>query len=316
MNNPKQSIVESSKQMTVEVIEGVRYYDAEEVDAEIERGNRAATINFDRWQATLFELGLKGREIERLRAENAELIVNNDAGSMANTQLNRTVERLTRELEESRAANWRLLGTLGAPAPVEIERLRGLLADAIGAEDNTDKENQRLRAALERIARKGNGYTLEPGAPAMHHVAMEMVRIAREALQKNLYSVQPNNLERVADETPAAPVWEIPSGWRGQPPWFRAGDKVKPVTQICGLHPVCTITEITERGFKYTHERISMGPRYGWIEGGETYEPSGYERASVETSETMRLAKEASERVADAVPGNPIADWKLGEDSK
>lgn len=30
--------------------------------------------------------------------------------------------------------------------------------------------------------------------------------------------------------------------------------------------------------------------------------------------ETLRLAKEASERVAGSIPGNPLNDWKLGED--
>ena len=30
------------------------------------------------------------------------------------------IERLTRELEESRAANWRLLGTLGAPDETDV----------------------------------------------------------------------------------------------------------------------------------------------------------------------------------------------------
>jgi hypothetical protein len=73
----------TSKQMTVEVIEGVRYYDAEEVDAEIERGSRAATINFDRWQSTLFELGLKGREIERLQAALSNL--RNEVGGILGT---------------------------------------------------------------------------------------------------------------------------------------------------------------------------------------------------------------------------------------
>jgi hypothetical protein len=31
-------------------------------------------------------------------------------------------------------------------------------------------------------------------------------------------------------------------------------------------------------------------------------------------AETLRLAQEASERVAVSVPGNPINDWKLGEE--
>lgn len=36
----------------------------------------------------------------------------------------------------------------------EIERLKGLLADALCAEDNTGKENDLLRAALKRITRE------------------------------------------------------------------------------------------------------------------------------------------------------------------
>jgi hypothetical protein len=38
-------------------------------------------------------------------------------------------------------------------------------------------------------------------------------------------------------------------------------------------------------------------------EVGETFPP-----------ETLRLAKEASERVAGPIPGNPLNDWKLGEE--
>jgi hypothetical protein len=37
------------------------------------------------------------------------------------------------------------------------------------------------------------------------------------------------------------------------------------------------ITEFTEGGFKYKHPRINLGSRIGWTEGGETFEPDGYE---------------------------------------
>lgn len=72
------------------------------------------------------------------------------------------------------------------------------------------------------------------------------------------------------------PQWDVPSGWRGKDPWFNVGDLVKPI-HIGGCPLDCTIIEITDRGFKYVHERWSFGPRQGWTEGGETFEPSGYE---------------------------------------
>lgn len=77
-------------------------------------------------------------------------------------------------------------------------------------------------------------------------------------------------------------VWDVPSGWRGADPWFKVGDKV--VNPYSPYMPVHMVTEITERGFKYSHARFSLGPRYGWTEGGETFEPSHYRRAPDEPS--------------------------------
>lgn len=101
-----------------------------------------------------------------------------------------------------------------------------------------------------------------------------------------------NDRARPADETPAA--LPVPSGWQGKEPWFKVGDQVVPTTPFCGQRPVCTITEITERGFKYTHESISAGPRYGWCEGGETYEPTGYQSLDDYRSEVIRATQAAS----------------------
>lgn len=90
----------------------------------------------------------------------------------------------------------------------------------------------------------------------------------------------PNGEPTVAVESPSETTteqaWPVPSGWRQQDPWFKVGDIVRPM--IAGGCPFPhTVTEITALGFKYKHERWSLGPRYGWTEGGETYEPTHYE---------------------------------------
>jgi hypothetical protein len=71
----------------------------------------------------------------------------------------------------------------------------------------------------------------------------------------------------------------VPSGWRGQKPWFEIGDHVLPTNALYRFYPVHTVTEITERGFKYTHERMNLFYDK-WSEGGETFEPTHYELAA------------------------------------
>lgn len=92
-------------------------------------------------------------------------------------------------------------------------------------------------------------------------------------------------LNRTADQPAVQQVYPVPSGWRGQAPWFNVGDEVLPKPDMNGYsRPVHIITEITERGFKYKHERFPINP-YSWTEGGETFEPSSYERVAVQQSE-------------------------------
>jgi hypothetical protein len=78
--------------------------------------------------------------------------------------------------------------------------------------------------------------------------------------------------------------WNAPSGWRGLSPWFKVGDRVLPLSALHRWYPIHTVTEITSRGFKYSHDRFSLGARIGWTEGGETFDPSAYEYAAVEPS--------------------------------
>jgi hypothetical protein len=54
------------------------------------------------------------------------------------------------------------------------------------------------------------------------------------------------------------------------------------------------------RGFAEAHKNCRGSDEPGV---GETFPP-----------ETLRLAKEASERAAGRIPGNPLNDWKLGEE--
>ena len=80
--------------------------------------------------------------------------------------------------------------------------------------------------------------------------------------------------------------WDVPSGWRNREPWFKVGDQVVCQYPMWGRTLVCTVTEITPQGFKYTHEKVPTGsPWWGTAEGGETYEPSGYRLNAVTVSE-------------------------------
>jgi hypothetical protein len=82
------------------------------------------------------------------------------------------------------------------------------------------------------------------------------------------------------------PAPTFATGWQGKKPWFKVGDQVRPTTLFCGQRPLCTITEITERGFKYTHAPIVTGSPsfFGEYRGGETYVPSEYELSSEKAS--------------------------------
>lgn len=80
-------------------------------------------------------------------------------------------------------------------------------------------------------------------------------------------------------ETQAEPVFPVPSGWRGATPWFHVGDRVLPFNALHRWYPVHTVTKITDRGFEYTHDEISLRPGQ-WSVGGETYEPSAYRLAA------------------------------------
>lgn len=76
-------------------------------------------------------------------------------------------------------------------------------------------------------------------------------------------------------------VLSTPSGWQGKEPWFQPGDLVVPDYPLWGQRLLCTVTEITDRGFKYKHSPISTGaPFWGTCDGGETFEPSHYRLVS------------------------------------
>lgn len=92
---------------------------------------------------------------------------------------------------------------------------------------------------------------------------------------------------RAIDQLPDEPTRESPQhisehgdGWEGKAPWFKVGDRVLPLSALHKWYPVHTVTEITERGFRYSHERVQLGTRIGWSEGGETYAPSWYQLAA------------------------------------
>jgi hypothetical protein len=129
--------------------------------------------------------------------------------------------------------------------------------------DAVNKRNVEMYAEIERLNRE-----------------IERMQVTIE----NLYA------ETLGPKTalPAAPekTWDVPSGWRGKKPWFKVGDKVLPLSALHRWYPVHTITELTSRGFKYSHARFSLGTRIGWTEGGETFEPSQYELAAAGQGET------------------------------
>lgn len=82
--------------------------------------------------------------------------------------------------------------------------------------------------------------------------------------------------ERRPEETSERSSY-VSTGWEGKAPWFKVGDKVLDNGYLWSARPVCTVTEITERGFKYSHARWNLvGSRIGWTEGGETFSPSMY----------------------------------------
>lgn len=199
----------------------------------------------------------------------------------------------------------RLAGSFGAAAEVysaqEYEALSDQLAETATAHsrallgmhtarddraslrtslDAAIRDGERARAALEWII---EGFTDNAdldawfnslSADQQRQLTTEM--IARAGLIRS--ALQPG---------PALVPHPIPSGWRGQEPWFKVGERVLPLNALNRYYPVHTITEITERGFKYTHERYSLGTRIGWSEGGQTFEPSRYERAADQTTERL-----------------------------
>jgi hypothetical protein len=59
---------------------------------------------------------------------------------------------------------------------------------------------------------------------------------------------------------------------------FKIGDRVRPKQANGGYYVPATVTEITERGFKYVMDHaVCIHPFLGSYDRGECYEPSTYE---------------------------------------
>jgi hypothetical protein len=68
---------------------------------------------------------------------------------------------------------------------------------------------------------------------------------------------------------------------------FKVGDRVLPLNSLYRHYPVATVTEITERGFKYRHDApINLGARIGWYQEGEALDVDHWELAASTFAET------------------------------
>ncbi len=59
---------------------------------------------------------------------------------------------------------------------------------------------------------------------------------------------------------------------------FRVGDRIRPVQAHGGCYVPATVTELTERGFRYRHDHpICIHPFLGSYQEGECFAPETYE---------------------------------------
>jgi hypothetical protein len=152
----------------------------------------------------------------------------------------------------------------------EIERLTALESAACELVATRNKEIERLRADNARLRE----WLLDMDYADDCEQCQINSRHERAALRGD-----PPRGTVQSDETSSTPIppMPVPSGWQGKEPWFKVGDKVRHI-YATSAWPISTVTEITEQGFKYSHEKFALDP-YQWTEGGETYEPSGYKLA-------------------------------------
>jgi hypothetical protein len=137
------------------------------------------------------------KEIERLRTQLETLSTCYAAANAAFSGMTAEVERLTRELEESRAANWRLLGTLGTPYKGQgmtgskplVARLRARAEELDGADpnlapdascpdaellDEACDEIARLRFSYEQVRGMDDGEAIKAGLDSGDRLAHEL----------------------------------------------------------------------------------------------------------------------------------------------